>query len=166
MRILFRSAKNKKGLSDVIAYVLLIAITISLSVMVYSWLRFYPGFFGEGEQCPEGISVIVKDYECMGGLDGSVNVTLKNKGRFNVSGYVLRVNDRPDAQLGFYVLDNSGTKIAPGSEYSKIYYFNDSSYNFDHDLEGISLIEVQPFRADKDGDKLCDSLSFQEAVCS
>ena len=41
MRALLRLSEDKSALSNVVAYVLLISITIGLSVLVYNWLRFY-----------------------------------------------------------------------------------------------------------------------------
>ena len=41
MRALSPLNKKKKGLSNVVAYVLLIAITISISTIVYTWLKNY-----------------------------------------------------------------------------------------------------------------------------
>ena len=42
----------------------------------------------EVETCPESVDVIIKDYNCMAGENGFLNISLKNKGRFSVDGYV------------------------------------------------------------------------------
>lgn len=165
MRALSRLSKNKNAVSIMVAYVLLISITIALSVLIYNWLRFYVGEENIPE-CPDGVSIIIKSYECYVADDiggGNLTVVLKNKGRFTVDGYTLRVHDRPGADFGFYVFDGNGTAIAPGEEYNKTYEFGD--YSFDgHSLSSVTFIEVQPFM--KDGDKIsCKSYASQDVSC-
>lgn len=153
--------KDKNAVSNIIAYVLLISITIGLSVMVYNWLRFYVSE-ETVEQCPSTVNVIIKDYYCSSGANGFFNVTLKNKGLFNVDGYILRVHDRPDARFGFYILTDIGAPIAPGEENISTYFFNES-YNGKNFTE-ITLIEVQPFLT-KTGNISCKSYASQKIIC-
>lgn len=155
---------EKRGLSNLVAYVLLISITIALSVMVYGWLKFYV----EGEDvvtCSDKVNVIINDYECFSGVDGSLNVSLKNKGLFSIDGYILRVHDRPDADFGFYTLDNSGFVLAPGEEVDVSYDFSDYDGDFEHNLESVTLVEVQPFIMEE-GKVSCESYSSQRVVCN
>ena len=159
MRALLQS--NKNAVSNLIAYVLLISITIGLSVMVYNWLRFYVSE-EEVEQCPDTVSVIIKDYSCSKGTSGFLNVTLKNKGLFSVDGYILRVHDSLDAKFGFYVLTDTGAHIAPGKEHTTVYSFTESydGKNF----TDITLVEVQPFLI-KQGEISCKSYASQKIIC-
>ena len=125
MRVLLH--QDKKAISNIVAYVLLISITIGLSITVYNWLRFY---VSEEivEQCPDSVNIIIEDYNCTSGTNGFLNITLKNKGLFSVDGYILRVHDSSDAEFGFYVLTDTGTPITPGAKDITIYPFNES-YN-------------------------------------
>ena len=149
---------NKRGLSNLVAYVLLITITISLSVFVYGWLKTYVGG-EEVETCPSNVNIVISSYEC---ADGNLTVKLKNKGLFNVDGYVLRVHDRPDADFGFYALDNVGTNIAPGDEINITYNFTDYIEGI---LEDVTFVEVQPFIL-KDGRVACETHASQKVICS
>ena len=159
MRVLFRS--DKRGISNIIAYVLLIGISISLSVLVFNWLRFYVSP-DEIEQCPDAVDVIIENYACVSGANGFLNISLKNKGRFSVDGYILRVHDSPDAEFGFYILDDSGSPLAPGNESNSVYFFNGS--NQDKNYTDMTFVEVQPFLLD--GDKItCRSYAYQRIVC-
>ncbi|MCK4650469.1 hypothetical protein KAT36_04540 [Candidatus Pacearchaeota archaeon] len=160
MRSLLRLDKKKKGLSNLVAYVLLISITISLSVLVYGWLKFYV-MEDEIATCPEGVNLIVSNYKCVSGVDGNLTLALKNKGLFSVGGYVLRVHDREDAEFGFYIFDNGGEVIAPGETVSKTYVFADYSEKVFDDL---TLVEVQPYL---EGDERisCESYAFQRIEC-
>lgn len=169
---MFLSDKKKKALSNLIAYVLLISITISLSVLVYNWLRFYvtPN---EIEECPEGVNIVLKDYDCVasdGGGTGWINITLKNKGRFVVDGYVLRVHDRSDAEFGIYTLYDGrfltdDQSLAPGEEVSEVFDFDDT-YDFseEHILNEITLVEIQPYIIEN-GKISCQSHSSQTIEC-
>ena len=159
MRALLQS--NKNAVSNIIAYVLLISITIGLSVMVYNWLRYYVSE-ETVEQCPDTVNVIIEDYSCNSGTNGFLNVTLKNKGLFNVDGYILRVHDSLDARFGFYTLSDIGAPIAPGEKDSTLYFFNDS-YNGKNFTE-ITLVEVQPFLT-KMGNISCKSYASQKVTC-
>ena len=98
-RLIFFGFRRKKGLSNLIAYVLLISISLSLSVMVYGWLKFYVGG-AEVVECPSNTNVIIDSYTCS---SSNLTVTIKNKGLFDVDGYVLRVHDRVGAEFGVYV---------------------------------------------------------------
>jgi len=152
---------KKRGLSNLVAYVLLITITISLSVFVYAWLKTYVGG-DEIEACPSNVNIIVSGYECVSGVNGNLSVRLKNKGLFNVDGYVLRVHDRPDAEFGFYVLDSAGVGVVPGEEINASYNFTDYTGG---SLTDVTFVEVQPFIMD--GDRVaCEAYSSQKVVCS
>ena len=172
MRALLPLNKNKSALSNMVGYVLLIGITISLSVLVYSWLRFYVQ--GEDiEECSDDVNIIIRSYQCylpddetMSG--GRLIVTLKNKGLFTVDGYELRVHDRRGADFGFYLFDEEGMEIEPGNETTVTYRFNATAF-FDlnpgaEELETVTLVEVQPFLRDGD-DIRCKSYAFQEVEC-
>jgi len=156
MRTIFQLKKNKSALSDVIAYVLLIAITISLSVLVYNWLRFQ---FDSEEtaECPEAVDVILSKYDCSAG--SWLEIGLKNKGRFNVTGYIVRAHNRTGADFGIYILDNEGFGIAPGESLS--WRYNSTNSEVDH-MGNITFLEVQPFLNDR---LMCKSLSTQDIQC-
>ena len=86
--------KNKKGVSTIIGYVLLITFGIIMSIIVYSYLKSYVP--KEALQCPDGVSVFLKEYNCNSTV---VNVTLKNNGRFNFAGYYIHATTSPTQEL-------------------------------------------------------------------
>ena len=152
--------EEKRGLSNLVAYVLLISITISLSVLVYGWLKSYVGD-DDVPECPSNVNVVIEGYECVSGTDGTLTVYLKNKGFFDVDGFVIRVHDRKDAEFGFYVFDEGGVPLSPGESWSWTYNFADYS---DIDDE-VTLVDVQPFLID--GEKVaCESYASQRVSCS
>ena len=152
---------DKKGLSNLVAYVLLVTITISLSVFVYGWLKTYVGG-EEVETCPSNVNIVISSYECVSSAEGNLSVKLRNKGLFNVDGYVLRVHNRPDAEFGFYVLDNDGMPIMPGEEVNATYNFVDYT---GETLTDVTFVEVQPFILE--GERIaCETHASQKVVCS
>ena len=165
MRALLRLSRNKSALSNMVAYVLLISIAIVLSVLVYNWLRFYVSE-DDVDECPPGVNIIIGSYECYMTNEfgpGRLVVVLKNKGRFTIDGYVLRVHDRPEADFGFYVFDDVGVAISPGEEYERTYEFVD--YDFDgYNISTVTLVEVQPFLMDEEGIN-CKSYASQSVLC-
>jgi hypothetical protein len=153
---------EKRGLSNLIAYVLLISITISLSVVVYGWLKTYTS--GEEiESCPDNVNIVISGYECVDGV--SLQVILKNKGLFNVDGYILRLHDDPNAEFGFYTFNDTGVFLKPGEEIGHIYIFNDHSFDGGYKLTAATLVEVQPFVMDGTKQLNCLSSASQKVEC-
>ena len=162
---------NKKGVSLLISYVLLITIAITLSILVYNWLRWYL-VEGDVVQCKEGVSLVIQDYECESGDEGWLTVTLKNKGRFNVGGYVLKVHDRGGAEVGVYTFDPEGSAIETGKVLPDVYYLFSDVQGYDNpntlkveELTEITLIEVQPFIYEDDEQIFCEKVSSQSVDC-
>ena len=93
-------SKKNKGVSVVVGYVLLIVITISLSVVAFTFMkRMIPGV--DKRVCPEeGVSAIISSYSCntYASLDGTIfkilELNLTNNGRYSVEGFVIRVNNK------------------------------------------------------------------------
>ena len=155
----------KRGVSIIVAYVLLIVIAIALSGLVYNWLRFQvtPS---DVETCPEGVTLIIKNLEC---IDDSLNITLENKGTFNIDGFIIRVSDRADAEFGVYSLGEfidlgeGGVGLKPGEEFNVIRAFTD--------IEGFDgkipvLLDVQPFVYAENGqENYCSKVSSNKLNC-
>jgi hypothetical protein len=160
MRTIFQLSKDKRALSDVVAYVILISITISLSVLVYNWLRFQ--FGGEElDSCPDGVNVVLSNYDCSEG--NWLRVELKNKGRFNITGYVIRLHNRTGADFGIYTLDENGFAIAPGAEWEYQYNFSQSPSIDIKGIHTVTFMEIQPFM---EGRLMCKALSTQDIQCA
>ena len=145
--------KNKKGLSNLVAYVLLIVITLALSVTVYNWLKVYVSE-PEVETCSDDVNIILASYSCVG---DNLNITLKNKGLFEVDGYILRGHNRSDARAGIYLIEELNVSIPPGGEYFK-------EYDVGGVVDNITFLEVQPFMIEDDKVR-CSSYLFQKINC-
>lgn len=102
--------KNKKGLSIVIGYVLLIAVSVVMSVIVYQWLKTYVP--KDIVQCDEGTSFFIREfsYDCTNGI---LNLTIKNNGRFSIDGYFIHVSNKTGEELA--TIDLSSKIISGGN---------------------------------------------------
>jgi len=86
--------KNKRGVSVVIGYVLLITTAIAMSVIVYQWIKSYVP--QDSVECPSDLSISVTSFEYEKGL--WLNLTLKNNGHFNIGGIFVRGSNRTQTQ--------------------------------------------------------------------
>lgn len=98
--------KNKKGLSVVIGYVLLIVISIVMSILVYQWLKTYVPT--EALECSDGTSLFIKDvyYDC---ANQKLNITLENNGKFGINGYYIHASNKSGENLSTIDLSNNIT---------------------------------------------------------
>jgi flagellin-like protein len=159
----YLQVSNKKGISAIVAYSLLIAMTIALSVLVFNWLRYYVEDTGEsGAKCPEGVSLIITQADCSSGTTGNLNLTVKNKGRHNIDGFVVRVNDKPGSELGFYTYNESGAPLKIGEESNNFYEFS----SMDESLTNITLVEAQPFVTEGGENIYCSVNDIVKPECS
>lgn len=75
---------TKKGVSIMVGYVMLISIAVIMGVIAYNWMKTY--IPNEEIECPDGVALRVQNfsYDC---TSGSLNLTLRNNGKFNIAGY-------------------------------------------------------------------------------
>lgn len=104
--------KNKKALSEIVGYTILIVIALSLSVMVYSFLKVYVP--KETAECGQEINLIIRDYSCSVEAK-ELNITLSNSGLFKVNAAYLRFgkSGRATTQINkdnFLLYNESGSE--------------------------------------------------------
>lgn len=111
--------KNKKGVSEIVSYTLLIIIAVALSVLVYNFIL---GYIPKGEvaECPEGTSIIIAAVNCTQNT-ALVNISelkLINKGLWNITSVYLRVGKvgtRVKSSIGSSVPYLFVPPLAPGA---------------------------------------------------
>jgi hypothetical protein len=109
---------NKRALSQVVTYVLLIVVAIGLSVIVFNFLS---GIVPQDQfSCPDGISLVIKDVSCEG--SGKVSITFQNKGNFNIDGVYSRYSSiAGDATSKDLIpIDDDGPDGNPGTSDDKL----------------------------------------------
>ena len=165
--------KNNKALSEIVSYVLLIVIVLSLASGVYVWMKTYLPSQNPREDCPEEVSLFIKDYTCNNN-SRTIELVIENKGLFNVNGFFARAsNDSTisptimlnslDAEFGLsipgrYDLNES---LKPGESLnSRLSYSN--SYP-------LKIIQIQPFKKGKKDIFLCKAITeivIEDSTCS
>jgi hypothetical protein len=160
--------KNKKGVSLIISYVILISISIGIGITVFSMLKYYPNIIKPPEACKEGTSLVLYNYNCSysSSVLTNLELNLKNNGLFNIGGFILQVGNESgripveriapkdskqgfDWGAGYYVFNNS---VKPG-EIGNANFTIDSDYGKD-----ISMIQVQAMIISEEGQKIpCDA---------
>jgi len=152
---------NKKGISEIVSYVLLVLIAISLSTFVFIYIKAY--IPKEKPECTQDINLIIQDYSCSA---IQINITLLNKGLFSVDASYVRIGPvgsrvkqliNPN-DLFFGVIEGQKGLI-PGKALSKIYL----SQNI---KSGVNEIEVQPAVFTGKGDELalCDKAVITQTI--
>jgi len=162
--LFFSRGLRKRGISEMVAYIILVGIAIGISSFVFVWMTHYlPGGTNgvETKSCPEGSTVLIKSSYCSA-EDTELEIVLKNNGRFSLDGFKVWVNDKRDAGIGAYEINDSGVPLAPKTE--TVFY-----YDYHENVEGskipyfessLTLIEVTPFVVAEDGTlKYCQKIT-------
>jgi len=87
---------KKRGVSPIIGYMLLIVVGVSMGLVIYGWLRTYVP--AEITKCDEDVSLQITNYE----YDCTTKIfklEIKNNGRFNVGGYLLRATNNSNDDI-------------------------------------------------------------------
>ena len=162
--------KNKKAVSLMISYVILIAIAVTMSITVFVWLRTIANI-EPVKSCQEGTSIIISDYQCN---IGKFNLTIKNNGRFNVNGFILTISDNVEREPiirltpfntneitkeGYFIFNDS---LKPGKINEAIFGNKDQKTN--KNIEFIKNIKIQSFIIDKETNEkiLCEDIIKQK----
>ncbi|MEM4702972.1 MAG: archaellin/type IV pilin N-terminal domain-containing protein, partial [Candidatus Pacearchaeota archaeon] len=77
---------DKRGISELISYVLLTVMAIALASGVYIWIKTRIPY--DYKECPEGLSMIIEECTIKEQIPNSfeLNLTFKNTGNFNITG--------------------------------------------------------------------------------
>lgn len=188
-----KKIENKRGISPIVGYVLLITIGISLGAFVYSWMR--SNIPRESLKCPDSVSITLESYtyDCN---KNHFNFSIKNNGLFSVAGYIIRATNSPQHTVAtialsqFYdcspsqgncftnieapnTLRYATNSIAPGSSLgSGVNYFNlvkTGTSPFTGTIARVELIPVMMVNQTNGIPKpvLCNDATTQERVsCS
>jgi hypothetical protein len=161
---MIRRKINKKGISPMIGYVLLISAAIVMSIIVYTWLKTYVP--KEALECPDYTSMFIKNSTC--DLNANqLNITIRNNGNFNIAGYFARIANESgqelatidisrklQSQFGGLTLGNSvlfgtseeGNSFSPNEEITHVF-----------DITGmgnIDFVELTPMRVQEEDRKV------------
>ena len=158
--LMLGNKKNKKAVSLMVSYVILISIGIALAILVYGWMKFYTSPDQETRKCPDQIALIIDDYSCDYG-NSELNLTIKNQGLFTTDGFIVKIHNRPGAEIGFYALElneDSGIeeKLTPREKFNISYDISE----YVSPAQEITVIELQSFLLDSNNEKILCPQTF------
>ena len=158
--------KNKKAVSEMVSYVLLIVIAVGLSVLVFAFLRLYVPKF-QVPECPDGISLTIQEYSCSASTD-SLQLKIHNRGLCNVTSVFVRFHP-PGKEIQTYIdksdeYFNFEPPFAPGATTGQLLFPLTQTPS----ITEQSTIEVQPAVYNKKNElALCDkAVITQKILCS
>ncbi len=155
---------NKKGVSAVIGYVLLITFAIVIAGIVFAWLRTYVP--QQSVECPEDVSIYVKNHSINGETD-VLTIYLKNNGKFEVDGLYMRYSESAEQEIAVKDLTKNFTILGASQQDIDLLKFNpgiilpetlkpNEIKKFDFYVNGIPKlhsIDIIPWRYEKAGTK-------------
>ncbi len=155
------SIKNKKADVQMVSYVVLIVISLSLSVMVYSFLKTKTCILGGcNEKCPEDISIIIENVICQ---NNKINLTISNRGFFNVSLLYVKMGNETK-KIPFPINKGNETLVYPLPPQGTV----TNIYTIPPILlgEGEYFVDVQPaVLSVKKTPMLCKNIPRQSVIC-
>jgi hypothetical protein len=149
---------NKKAVSDMVSYVLLIVIAMSIATGVFAWMKFYMPSAGESQKCSADTALVIQDYSC---ADKILTVIVENKGYFTINGFFLRASN-DSAKLPIKMLPTidpwAGITLNKGRydfpEKLKPGQVNVTRFDYNNELDSVKRIQIQPFLLGKKGELL------------
>jgi flagellin-like protein len=161
--------KNKRAVSEVIGYVIMVTIAIVLAGIVYTWLRTYVP--KEVVECKDSVSLSVDGYkyEVVAGETNryDLSVNFSNTGSFDIEGYYIKVaatdSNTMSLDLSFNLIETDKNTREGGFDYVRFLDAidlgkqnslspGDKRESRFKNIPGISAIEIIPIRyEDVDG---------------
>ena len=169
---------NKRGISELISYVLLITLAIAIAGGTFIWLK-YIAVPPAKEECPPEVNVIILNDTCYNKCinpptvyPGNITFWIKNNGNFDVDGFkFLIANDSVNPLFkDIYIpqhyncylregdkIDLSGCNLSARESMEMYgYYYNTST---------ISLLRITPFKTTNNNETYCKSFDFVITNC-
>ncbi len=161
--------RNKKGISDMVGYVLLIVIAMGLSVLVFVYLK---NFTPTGKlSCPDGISVFIKSAACN---SGKLSLSLANNGLFTIDNLYIKMGS-PDRNIRYNLNNpedpvNGGLACATGKFTPRstcdLSNLNIQAANPNFGSGHQYVLEIQPMVVDANTGKwaICDGTAVSQMI--
>ncbi len=157
------SRLNKFGVSIMVGYVVLIALTIGLSIGVFVYLKLY--LPSEEPRCPDDVSISVDEVTC---TVTEIDINISNRGLFNIDSVFIKVGDVDRVfkdqinsvdnrwNLGSTKCD-IGNYLKPGQKFC-------GHYTLDNDLTGLKEISIEPLIYVGDKPVICTDAVIKKSV--
>lgn len=138
---MFIQTRNKKGVSIMIGYILLITFAVVIAAVVFQGLKTYVP--QEGIDCPTDVSIYVSEYN-PSNLN-KLTLTIKNNGKFSVGGIFIYYSDNEDREIAPIDLSEyvkNAPRLDPGISFGTDYDDIDNLNSFAPGEEKIIIFDV------------------------
>ncbi len=129
---------DKKGVSLMVGYVLLIVIALALATMVFAYLKIY--LPKDEPECYKEISISIDSVVCS---EGKIKVNVTNRGLFSIDGLVIRAGDKErvfkETLGGESIIFPDGLKPSERFE-SPVYVFSQANAERLFEIEGQAVV--------------------------
>ena len=170
--------QEKRGVSLMLSYVLLISLALLMAVTIYSSLKLIANV-KPVSSCESGTSTIITSYSCVKGILGSPSLdpvfelNLTNNGLFSTHGIIIAISD-DDKKVPVvpvnakYLPNNRGDGIylfAPSLDPDKTQTAQFNVNNFSQTSTAIKQVRIQPFIINEKNDLVsCSDAVFVEKL--
>ncbi|MBI3333989.1 hypothetical protein HYZ97_00695 [Candidatus Pacearchaeota archaeon] len=173
---------DKRGVTEMLSYVLLVIIAVGLSALVFNYLSVYVP--KNKLQCSDDIALALQSYTCTYAQNGqtSLSIVLVNKGLFTVDAAYIRISkegrrvgtllNNPEEEEGqghcsFFLSDDctnpNAQGLPPAKQFSRSYFVPADII----DSPGEYKIEIQPAAYTNDELALCsNAVIIQPITCT
>lgn len=167
--------KQKKGVSVMIGYVLLVSLAVIMGIIVFNYLKTF--VWTEKLECPDGVSLYMGEYSCSL-TSKQLNITLRNSGRFDIAGYFIKGTTTSGASIattnlaeyfdeeatGLGPLNMGNAILATSSPGNLFQAGSDTFAVFNIGSLELKLLEITPFRYEEQKDGRTRLVSCNDAV--
>lgn len=120
-------SKDKRAISIMIGYILLITGAVVMGAIVFQWMKTYVP--KDAIDCPDGVSLFISQSDCTEFTNNyQLRLTTKNNGRFDIGGYFIHATNSSGQDLA--TIDLSESLIAGGENLSQAVIFQGWYNNF------------------------------------
>lgn len=166
--------RNKKGLSEIVGYVLLIVFAISMSAVVYTFLK--SSIPKPEVQCPDAVSIEISDYQIADASDEGTGykilyLNITNRGLFGINGFsvTLKESSKPCSIIKIECDDNINTCTPQANKILFKQFLNQSMMKpiyivYDGRACDANYIELTPMRYSGNNIILCDNSIIKENI--
>ena len=137
---------DKRGVSIMIGYVLLIVIAISLSIFVFVYLQLY--LPKDEPQCYDDVALTIEEARCE---NGEGYVILHNRGLFTVDGVFIRVGE--EGRIFKEVInadDSTFVPLLPQMSWNGMFAYIPA------DINKVQELEIEPYVYIENKPALCE----------
>lgn len=161
-----RRLGNKRGLSEIVGYVLLIVFAVSMSTIVYTFLK--ARVPQQTEKCPTDVSVEIMS-SSLNQATLSLNIDLRNRGLFSINGISVKLREGSKICAVTKATCLNCTRYQPRSNNilfsSKMDPTQVKTISLTYaDCQKPTEIEILPMKYMEKGPAFCDSSLIKETL--